>query len=256
MAKEVTPQLGLLSYSCPHCGALSHQTWFQVFARSFTGGNKPNPSRVGNAVTGGTTINRAITSSNLSGSTSHVQSQMSNLFFAQCYSCKSYSIWVADGLIYPAQKVVVQPHDDMPDDVKADFLEAASIVELSPRGAAALLRLAIQKLMVDLGEKGDNINVDIASLVKKGLETEIQQALDVVRVIGNSAVHPGSLDLKDDKGIATALLHLVNLVVDRRIAAQNRIKEMFDNLPAGALGQIERRDGIKLSVVEEDPPKT
>jgi Domain of unknown function (DUF4145) len=101
-------------------------------------------------------------------------------------------------------------------------------------------------LLVELGEKGDNINEDIGSLVKKGLEIEIQQALDVVRVVGNNAVHPGTIDLKDDAGIALALLQLINLVVERRIATQKRIGEMFANLSPGAREQIEKRDGSKL----------
>ena len=71
---------------------------------------------------------------------------------------------------------------------------------------------------------------------------EIQQALDVVRVVGNHAVHPGKIDLKDDVGTALALLQLINLVIERRIATQKRIAEMFKTLPPGALKQIEDRD--------------
>jgi hypothetical protein len=82
-------------------------------------------------------------------------------------------------------------------------------VNLSPRAAAALARLCIQKLMKELGESGDNLNRDIAELVKKGLEVEVQPALDVVRVIGNNTVHPGAIDLKDNKQTALTLLGLV-----------------------------------------------
>jgi hypothetical protein len=38
------------------------------------------------------------------------------------------------------------------------------------------------------------------------------------------------------------LFNLVNIIVERRIAAKNRIEEMFKSLPAGALEAIAKRD--------------
>ena len=54
----------------------------------------------------------------------------------------------------------------------------------------------------NLGEKGEKLDDDIANLVKRGLNPTVQKSLDIVRVIGNEAVHPGVLDLKDDRDTA------------------------------------------------------
>src|SRR5262249_8426724 len=118
-------------------------------------------------------------------------------------------------------------HEDMPPDVRTDFVEAAEIVDKSPRGAAALLRLAIQKLMPHLGESGKDLNTAIGNLVKKGLDQRVQKAFDIVRVTGNNAVHPGELDLKDDKATAIQLFMLVNIVVQSTISTKARIEEMY-----------------------------
>lgn len=53
------------------------------------------------------------------------------------------------------------------------------------RPSDALLRLSIQMLCKHLGESGEDLNGDIANLVKKGLNAVVAKSLDVVRVIGN-----------------------------------------------------------------------
>jgi hypothetical protein len=130
----------------------------------------------------------------------------------------------------------------MPEAVRNDYLEARDIVSKSPRAAAALLRLALQKLMPEIGRKGDNLNDDIGQLVREGLPVQVQQALDVVRVVGNNAVHPGLIDLKDDQITALALFNLVNLIVDFMIAQPKRVLELYDSLPEASRAAIEKRD--------------
>lgn len=132
----------------------------------------------------------------------------------------------------------------MPANIVADYEEARLIATASPRSAAALLRLCIQKLCKEIGEPGKNINDDIASLVSKGLPVIVQQALDIVRVIGNEQVHPGTLDLRDDPEIANELFGLVNFIVENQIAQPKAIKELFERLPEAKRKAIEQRDAI------------
>ncbi len=120
-------------------------------------------------------------------------------------------------MIYPNLSNAPLPIDEMPEDVKEVFIEARNIVNLSPRGASALLRLALQLLMPHLGERGKDLNQDIGNLVDKGLEVKIQKTLDSVRVIGNESIHPEQLDLKVDQKTALILFKLLNLMFKRRL---------------------------------------
>jgi hypothetical protein len=126
--------------------------------------------------------------------------------------------------------------------MQKDFEEARSIANLSPRGAAALLRLVIQKLCKHLGQPGKNLNDDIGALVTLGLPQGAQQALDVVRVTGNNAVHPGELDVNDSPQLVIKLFKLVNLIVEKMIAEPEELKALFEALPERAKKQIEDRD--------------
>ena len=95
--------------------------------------------------------------------------------------------------------------------------------------------------MVGLGESGNNLNDDIASLVAKGLDPDVQKALDALRVIGNNAVHPLELDLRDDVETVGALFGLLNFIVEDRIARPSSTP-LDNTLPEGARAAIEQRD--------------
>ncbi len=161
-----------------------------------------------------------------------------------CSHCSKYSVWIDGIMVYPKFHGVQAPNEDLGDEITDDYLEAAAILQKSPRGAAALLRLAIQKLCKQLGEKGENINTDIGNLVKKGLPTRVQQSLDALRVIGNEAVHPGQLDLKDDIEIASSLFKLVNFIAEKMITEPKEIDAIYNKIPESARKQIVERDNL------------
>jgi len=145
-------------------------------------------------------------------------------------------------MLVPSEAPVPPPHEDMPVECIDEYNEARDVVAWSPKAAAALMRLCIQKLTSVLGEKGKNINDDIGSLVKKGMPIEVQQALDYCRVIGNNAVHPGELNINDDPKIAHSLFEMINFIVDDRITKPKKISALYSVLPEGALKAVEKRD--------------
>jgi hypothetical protein len=259
VAKFVVPELGADSFSCPHCGAIAHQSWYRLFLDRCAKDAKPgipDPAIIENIRNDRNfdretkdrwvkyfqrKIAREVFSDRREPGM-YLNDELENVAISVCYSCNSFSVWIADGLLYPAPKYAIEPADDMPGTVRPDYLEASSLVDISPRGAAALLRLCIQKLMVELKETGKDLNQDIGNLVKKGLDPRIQKALDVVRVIGNNAVHPGQMDLTDDKATAMRLFDLVNMIVEGMITRPAHLEKIYSALPVGALESIEKRD--------------
>jgi hypothetical protein len=72
--------------------------------------------------------------------------EVNNLWLSKCFSCQEIAVWVSERMLFPAYDFVIAPNDDLPEEIRADFIEAAKIIDLSSRGSAALLRLCIQKL--------------------------------------------------------------------------------------------------------------
>lgn len=205
MHPYTAPTLNVKAFNCPHCNAFANQHWSDSL------------------ISGGAVI--------------------SNFRISRCGHCSQPSYWFKDQMVYPNKVTAPLPNTDLPDDIKVDFEEARQIAHLSPKGAAALLRLVIQKICIHLGQPGKDINKDIGSLVKKGLSPKIQKALDIVRVVGNESVHPGQIDLNDDPATTTKLFELINIIADTMITQPKEIDKLYDSLPNGKKEAIQRRDG-------------
>lgn len=223
-ASYVPPKHRLDGFNCPYCGAYAKQRWWNLVKMSLQ--IQPNQRGGTYAIDG--------------------EAWILGTEGCQCDKCSYISIWLKGNMIFPYSGNAPLPNADMPEDIKKDYEEARSIVNISPRGAAALLRLVIQKLCKHLGESGKDINSDIKALVKKGLPEKLQKALDSVRVVGNNAVHPGQIDLTDDIETATKLFTFINIICENQITQPKEIDEFYTEvIPANLKVAIEQRDAGK-----------
>ena len=214
------PEYRKKEFNCAHCKVFAHQTWISnlrgELVNVMTLNSPNNPSE---------------------------ELSPPGLFAAsKCARCNKWSIWIEESLVYPVQIIVEDPNDDMPDEVKKLYRESAQVLSISPRAAAALLRLGLQILLGAVGGDGKNINDDIKKIVALGVELETQRALDILRVFGNSGAHPGEIKLDEDPGLVHKMYGLMNYVTDRLITWNNQINELFEGLPEGIKNQIESRD--------------
>jgi hypothetical protein len=146
--------------------------------------------------------------------------------------------------VWPLRSGLPDPIDGCPKQIKTIYDEAREIFPRSPRASAALLRLAIQLICVEKGLPGENLNSDIGALVKTGLPIQIQQSLDLLRVVGNNAVHPGQIVIEGNTDHIEKFFGIVNLVVDNLIVQPAKVEAMFGTLvPPAQQQQIAKRDG-------------
>ena len=262
--KSVPPSIREVAFDCPHCGAYTTQTWFDLHAKQrpsehrtpsmwspdvverIRSDNKiPQEMRERLLTTATKEMSGLVYAKTKSDENVWASYPAGNLHLSQCFSCGEIAVWIHDRPLFPPASAAPAANGDLPKEVRADYDEAGRIVDLSPRGAAALLRLAIQKLCVSLGEKGKSIDDDIANLVKRGLAPLVQKALDSVRVIGNEAVHPGTLNLKDDRDTATKLFGVVNIIAEQMISNPKHVEELYGRLPEAKRQAIEKRDAAE-----------
>lgn len=211
-----TPTFRSDAFVCPHCGHFAKQRWGQSTNTSLT---------IGATIYGGFNV------------------ADDDLYVSKCDACSKIMLW-KDGIgVWPRTSFAPEAHPDFPPELRSDYEEARQIYNDSPRASAALLRLTLQKLCAYLGAPGENINSDIQFLYNEfGLGRRVRDSMDILRVVGNNAVHPGEIDLHDDRDISLGLFRMINFVVDKAISEPNHIDSMYAQLPEGAREAIERRD--------------
>lgn len=228
------PTHGAPSFDCPHCDAHSQQTWATTVGYE----DEQNASVQWN------TIDRS-----------------------ECYSCKQETIWHAERkyatstpgfgaphswmawqILWPRKKPGMPAHERMPEHLRSLYDEARAVSDLSPRAAAALLRLLTEALLREVAEDPTGKPFDlIGKLVReKQLDEQTRMLADYLRITGNNSVHPGQIDEGEDEDAqkrVAMMFPFINSLVQRLIADPAEINELYAQLPAGTRAAADRRDG-------------
>jgi hypothetical protein len=252
-SQNMEPQLGAESFSCPHCNAVAHQDWYSLFLKPENATEVVVLTLEALMLAKGSESDQFVQrlkdnvlAYEYQEHPRNLKVKLLNLHVSRCYNCKGFTVWVRDRLVFPikgnepldiieadfrqVEEDVQELEDNVPEsdehvqasveeveEASEDFEEAAAILNKSPRGAAALIRICIQNMMPLMKETGKNLDENISSLVRKGLEVEIQQAMDVLQVIRRNPGQDSDVDLRDETAIATRMLESLNEILERRM---------------------------------------
>lgn len=246
----ISAEYGSDGFTCPNCQTYAHQNWTEVL--------KMNERKPEFKTSSYLREVREIITYNVFDKEEEVLDQFNGykpvnkhhidnaLALSTCSKCSKESLWVDGKMVFPNISAAPPAHIDMPEEVKEVYNEAKGIHYLSPRASAALLRLALEKLLPLVGAEGKDINNMIGDLVGKGLNKSVEQALDSLRFIGNEAVHPGMIRIQDDKEISIALFKILNFIVQNLITEIREIQNIHDLIPEGKKQGIEARNSAAL----------
>ncbi len=227
MEPYVPPASDKDAFNCPYCGVYAQQTKY-LLCRCYQGGGSDN----------------ILTWEDFGCEDPLVEDYDQFAIVRQCYHCKKYSLWIAEERIFPRLEkasLAPAPLPEMPEKVKKLYLEASSIADKSPAAAAILLRTALEKLCEHLGAKSENLYEAIEEIYnKKDIPEEIMEAMDAVRITGNDAAHPRTINFDDNEEIVSTLFSLLNYIVDQLIVQPQKRKDFFESLPKKPGGNIKR----------------
>lgn len=206
-----SPSFKKNSFTCPNCHTFAHQSWLDVYV-------KWNP--IANDIVKGINL-------------------------CYCSHCSQHTIWKNKELIDPIMGLAEQPNEDLPSDIQELYNEANNVVNLSPKSACALLRLALEKLFDNLlGPNKKSISQNIANLAKEGkLPEKISKSSEIIRIIGDGQLHNGIIDLTglDTKQTALKLFSLINIIGTYLISNKKMVDDLYSQLPQEEIQKIEKR---------------
>ena len=250
-SKDQIPRLSSTAFNCPRCGTYAHQEWFDLKRETYTNDNWNNGVESVNAVDSGildpTTQLQDTWVQEGDFKVAHVVGQWR---MSKCWKCVEYSTWRDDELVFPAgSSYAPQPHEDMPDEAKTLYREAAAVVGISPRAGAALARATLELLLKeldpmegkqDLAKRIDHVLIDV------GEKTPLGRMLTVIRHSGNKSLHveeqPDAIMVQildpEDPGVLALIFESINDLVEQLRTRPERVEALFQSVPAAVRDRV------------------
>lgn len=218
-SKRTAPEKFLDVFTCPHCEAITGQSWRTVDSQSPMSVMNNEPARP-------------------------------SWSLATCVSdsCRGQSMWREDVMVWPLVSSAPAPHDTMPADARELYEEARAVLPHSRRAAAALVRGSLERLLRAHLGSNDRLDEMIAALSTQ-VSRALWQILTAVRVLANTSLHrddeaPELLELFLEGDLAEVVdpyFIAINLLVEELIAAPAQAAELFATLPAAKREEAERK---------------
>lgn len=166
------------------------------------------------------------------------------LTMGMCPACHKVSVALAPyfdnddsynfSFSYPPANAFALP-SYIPAAIRADYLEAVSIVNLSPKASATLARRCLQGMIHDFwGIKEKNLNAEISSLQSK-IPAAQWKAIDGLRKIGNIGAHMEKdveLIIDIDQDEARKLIKLIELLLQQWYVARHDEEQLLAEITA------------------------
>ena len=127
--------------------------------------------------------------------------------------------------------------EEIPDNLRTDFIEARLVLEYSPKASAALSRRVLQSLIRDKeGISKKNLYKEIDELLKLNkLPSYLADVVDGIRHYGNFAAHPSEDSvtgeiIEVEPGEAEWMLEILDDLFDFYFGQPKKVQERKDSL--------------------------
>lgn len=161
--------------------------------------------------------------------------------FIHCPHCKNYIIRTigcgskvkdVNVNILPQSKALIFP-DYVPEQIRSDYVEACSIVNLSPKASATLSRRCLQGMIRDFWSiKCATLYEEISALQDK-LPISQWRAINALRQLGNIGAHMEkdiNLIVDIDSGEAEKLISLIELLIKQWYIDRHEQDELYADI--------------------------